>query len=633
MPLTEISNTSAVSRGKVSSTGRDFGAHHVHKAGNHQPTPLAEIIEEAPIVSADAPLLSILDFLQKDAAAANAPWICLLCNVHDISDRMHHVGSASHQNRETLILGRSDDKSSLGRSSSSSFLTFDTPQFNSNKGCFKICPYRWTTCRLLSQNNKIMLHPPPGRMVTSISTDDNSALLDPSKKAQPLLEVQARPRDVARAPRSLSNSRDDVRFACISPSSSNSSASGGANTEFCSWSCGLCDVHGLKAAAFWLHCLGDQHTAASQMALEDQLFAAAANFETELLLANQQNAQGEIEWDESFSTAEGSIRAGEKMQLVEVSSVEVESAHDKQSSDSLLKEEPGSGVQVFEDAHENFENEPDHVESLFDELSEQDAMEVFVLHTDIVKSEESSVVEQAGSGDIEAESGFTESFTDDELVGQELERDKYATDEEPFDGIAIAAAPPTESTKHEDASKTEEPELIDPSAGEVVEQSSIPFTATKALTAGELLERSASLTRNKDSIHWSCSLCGISDLQAHSVKSHCLGKKHNANFDQTLQLLQLPPAPEKESLSASTSLEQALAFDNTLEEAARTDESYTFINLADENISWSCSMCKIQGLHMKDVVPHCMGKRHKASFRAQKELLLLVALPEKEASK
>lgn len=126
------------------------------------------------------------------------------------------------------------------------------------------------------------------------------------------------------------------------------------------------------------------------------------------------------------------------------------------------------------------------------------------------------------------------------------------------------------------------------------------------------------VSQNKDKVHWSCKLCGIFNLQEHSVKCHCLGRKHRLALEKAVRNSCSPPKPDFVSRSPRKILEERLSFQMALDDAARSDPRFVHIVYNDASTtksSWSCQLCNMTGLQMKDVEPHCLGKKHTTNFQ------------------
>lgn len=94
---------------------------------------------------------SLWAFVQtQDAADGATRWTCWLCQVHGVGVMNGHVHSTEHQNREKMLHQAAMLPTDVG--------TFATPQYHSTKDCFRMGPYQWTTCRLVS-SNRTTLHP------------------------------------------------------------------------------------------------------------------------------------------------------------------------------------------------------------------------------------------------------------------------------------------------------------------------------------------------------------------------------------------------------------------------------------------------------------------------------------------
>jgi hypothetical protein len=580
MPLTEISNT-AISQPRRKGGSKEFcDSKKIMK--DEQPV-VTEIDESISPAALSRQL--VLDFVQKGASRT---WICLLCNVEDIQDREFHIRSAHHQSREVMV-----------HRMPANVLAFLAPQYIN--GCVKICPYRWTTCRLAQ--TKLSLH--PGKFDTSSSI--RIPISDRAEKPTTARNVGSS----TAAPR-------DVRFACISPSEANYS-----------WSCSLCNIHGLKAQAFWLHCLGTQHTEASQKVLEEQLAAELVS------AATKQEAQGEFKLNSPVEEATKNEEENPVMHPTAQKGVEV----DPQLATFFAEVEQVGACASVSPANTfkpktcvmeqvDVKTHPELIESLAGAPVEQEGVEV---------PGDSLGAEQITQLVSKAEPELVTSLADDEPTVQAQERElvEVVAEEPAEQGVFQLSATPMGFLKQEESSVVEQatqenakatPELIDPFSGEPAEQASVEVIAAlmqatnNVLSVHEQLERVAAVTRNEESECWSCSLCGIYNLQAHSVKNHCLGKKHKAAFDKTRQQPQLPSSSKGElGLLKNQLLEVMVEHDKTIQEAARTDERYAFLNMVEENGSWSCSLCNVHELKVKDTDPHCIGKRHTAAFRAQEK--------------
>jgi hypothetical protein len=138
------------------------------------------------------------------------------------------------------------------------------------------------------------------------------------------------------------------------------------------------------------------------------------------------------------------------------------------------------------------------------------------------------------------------------------------------------------------------------------------------------------VAQNKDKIHWSCKLCGIFNLQEHSVNCHCSGRKHRLALEKALRNSFSPPKPDFVSRSPRKVLEERLSFQMALDDAARTDPRFVHIVFTDTSTtksSWSCQLCNMHGLQMKDVEPHCLGKKHTMSFQKFSSLQDCATIP------
>jgi hypothetical protein len=138
------------------------------------------------------------------------------------------------------------------------------------------------------------------------------------------------------------------------------------------------------------------------------------------------------------------------------------------------------------------------------------------------------------------------------------------------------------------------------------------------------------VTQNNDNIHWSCKLCGIFDLQEHSVKCHCLGRKHRLALEKALRNSFSPPKPDFVCRSPRKVLEERLSFQMALDDAGRADARFVHIVYNEASVtksSWSCQLCNMHGLQMKDVEPHCLGKKHTTAFQKFASLQECATIP------
>ena len=134
--------------------------------------------------------------------------------------------------------------------------------------------------------------------------------------------------------------------------------------------------------------------------------------------------------------------------------------------------------------------------------------------------------------------------------------------------------------------------------------------------------------KNKDNEYWSCQLCDISNLQGHSVDVHCNGRKHRQALETTLQrhpsTMLSPVKCAIVGRSPRKLLEECLAFQISMDITARSDPRFAYVtynpldsDIAASAMSWSCRICRpmIHGLKMKDIEPHCLGKKHTLSYQ------------------
>ena len=139
------------------------------------------------------------------------------------------------------------------------------------------------------------------------------------------------------------------------------------------------------------------------------------------------------------------------------------------------------------------------------------------------------------------------------------------------------------------------------------------------------------VTKNKDNEYWSCQLCEIINLQGHSVDVHCNGKRHRQALERTIRRHQSSILSPIKCIVVARSprkvLEECLAFQISIDSTARTDPRFAYITYnplesdfseeASSSLSWSCRLCTpmIHGLKMKDIEPHCLGKKHTIAFQ------------------
>ena len=144
------------------------------------------------------------------------------------------------------------------------------------------------------------------------------------------------------------------------------------------------------------------------------------------------------------------------------------------------------------------------------------------------------------------------------------------------------------------------------------------------------IDRFSLVRQNEEDNDWTCSLCGIPNLQDHSVKQHCLGKKHTGAF----QKLQSPPSLEEEDSIDKKEKAKAerLDYDNEIRKLAVEDERFSFVRLGVEALSWSCGLCNANCLQAKDIKPHCLGKKHAIAFEAWQMIGRSVSLIEEEVA-
>ena len=126
----------------------------------------------------------------------------------------------------------------------------------------------------------------------------------------------------------------------------------------------------------------------------------------------------------------------------------------------------------------------------------------------------------------------------------------------------------------------------------------------------------AFVSRNEEDNNWTCSLCGIHNLQHHSVKSHCFGKRHSATYHE----LQFPSSSTEDELLVEKEKKQQerLCYDSEVQKLGIEDERFSFVRLDVTGLSWCCSLCDIKGLQTSDIKPHCRGKRHTVAFEAMR---------------
>jgi len=127
-------------------------------------------------------------------------------------------------------------------------------------------------------------------------------------------------------------------------------------------------------------------------------------------------------------------------------------------------------------------------------------------------------------------------------------------------------------------------------------------------------QRLVFVSRNEEDSNWSCSLCGIQNLQDHSVKPHCFGKRHSAAY----QKLQHPSSLKEDELQVEKEKikQERLYYDSEVQKLGIEDERFSFVRLDVTVSSWCCSLCNIKGLQASDITPHCTGKRHTVAFEA-----------------
>lgn len=416
----------------------------------------------------------------------------------------------------------------------------------------------------------------------------------------------------------LEKTSRDMLFACISPSEANYS-----------WSCSLCDIHGLKAQTFWLHCLGQQHTQASQSALEEQL---AAELEA---VAAEHSAQSKLEVKkEAINQKEKSIGAMREYvetesELVESLALElpVQQVNAKVSAFSTPSITPEPLCMVETATRGDVKAEPLLLKHSGDcELVKGE--EVIVMKA---MSETLSVAEQVAQEDVETLSQLVKPAGGEEpealivVVPGSMDNLEKPTLAEPFVKVSVEQVFVNDTVFITDVimHKTK-PDLVklpkEDAMEEITLESIAPcsFTVNNISTKADHFERSAFATRNDDNEYWSCNLCGIYTLQAHSVKSHCLGKKHMKAFEIAHQP-QIRLSPKQSTPSTEMKLKVKFAFDKSIQEAACVDKRFTFVSLVEAGSAWYCTLCKIKTLQVKDVKPHCLGKRHLTAYLAQVE--------------
>ena len=136
------------------------------------------------------------------------------------------------------------------------------------------------------------------------------------------------------------------------------------------------------------------------------------------------------------------------------------------------------------------------------------------------------------------------------------------------------------------------------------------------------------VTKNTGNDFWTCQLCNIFNLQGHSVEVHCNGKKHRQALERKLRSHpSSSPMTDDDDVVVARSprklLEDCLACQMWIDTTAQTDPRFAYLTYHARNSetslapSWSCRLCEpmIHGLNMKDLEPHCLGKKHTCAYQ------------------
>lgn len=453
-----------------------------------------------------------------------------------------------------------------------SMLSFFSIQYSahSNGGSFTIRPYQRTTLRLVTSSPRFATVSVTRNIASDAFFSQETTKYQASQYSKPDM-VKKKPLLTAIQTFNLpsesmgSTKKIDLgQWACISPNEANYS-----------WACDLCNVHGLKSSAYWLHCLSEEHSAA--ISLQPKPMDCP---------------QPEPTIKESSTT----------MTCPPPTDVEKDQTRLKNPSRMLIESRPTTESHIANDFC--VENGTER----YIDLKEKDYVSGLDLATDsthhLVISEVANALafncEEALS-DFEKRSELqlcqipeplTESkvFTEDEL--KELVR--VITRNENDDNWSCSLCNVTNLQTH------------------IVKSHCIGKQHSIHLVKARHTEHiSASVTQNENNSNWSCSLCGIANLQTHSIQGHCIGKKHMSLYDRQ----QGKCSPEKQAFNEgklrNTDL---LQYRIQLTELAQSDTRYSFLSML--NNTWACVLCSVKDLPIKDVEPHILGKKHASAIKA-----------------
>jgi hypothetical protein len=518
-------------------------------------------------------------------------WICRLCNEYGIVDRDVHLSSHGHAMHEAAV-----KKAVLARLPwTTSLLSHCTAQYHAPSERFTICPFQWTTMRTVSHYSwQTRLAP-----ITYSHKEDKSDIL-----AEPYLLTE---QSGSGSDHVGSSSTVKRSWASISPTEATYS-----------WSCRLCNVSGLKASAYWLHCLTDEHTV---LATKSHVVDVTAVQGPEL--SNPPNetsqSQGAASTPIMIEPTER-VECGVKLVSSAAAAAAAGLAIAKVESDMTLEiDQSTSSTKALDDNAQS-------------ESVEEQSLATPVPHD---MDQVSSGTESDASEDeiTKAVNTTSEPEVDDEENNRKVNVDdpKSLPQQNSEDGATHTRPEPKHFTVDELK------ELVkfvarnsddDNWSCSLCNISNISTHKVKDHCLGgrhyailertrQLQELSTFVTPNTDNHHWTCRLCAISNLQSHSVQEHCLGKRH-ATAHAAMKRNESPRQNEETADThqpAPAMTKEVQEFEKQLTERARTDLRFGFMGLS--NNAWSCSLCQVHGLKMKDVEPHCLGKRHTTALRSR----------------
>jgi hypothetical protein len=502
-PLRDISCNSQ----EVSAANKD----HVGEKKTRLPPVLPVEFETEMVVPTTAMPIDEPKYIEQ---TGDSLWSCHLCNVHGLKTVQRHVQTQLHSYRIGMRCCNHN---------------FAALQYSTAYG-WKVCPFSWTTCRLVSQQEYLsgVLIPPANsrdRKLSNTKTDKKGI---------------SRPAGVCSVVANPQGSDHCKSFILPAQSHSTRYDSSTAPRELAriteantSWYCDICNIRGLKSKEYWDHCQTQEHN-------------VKLSFQQE-----EENRVTKAHVDKGEEVVVNIPAADLVVDKVELDAVEIEREQD----------------------------EPDACDTLATETIE--TLSDFIADSNVEKA-----------ADAQGENETSASI----LIPVESENAEIkGVDNEETKGVTIPPAP----AKREDTMLPKRTNSCSKSVRSAV-----------LGDEGEGL-RFSSVTQNKSNDKWSCSLCGIYDLQNLSVKSHIVGKRHTAAFERVTKKI----FEESRSPILRKRRNDKQKFCRKIQDMALLDAKFTTIQFNDaDQGSFVCTLCKIETLQIKDVEPHCLGKKHASAY-------------------